>query len=107
MIHSKPDRNKRLAENQDGSWKEIREFYKTQANRRLKRISISVGCVAIVTILVMIFLFDDIPLRVMLFLRGCVGLCAIVYVVLVGVLVYRVNKAYINQRKVPKNRDND
>lgn len=31
----------------------------------------------------------------MMFMRGCAGVCAIVFVILLGILVYRANSAYI------------
>ena len=35
-------------------------------------------------------------------MRGCAGLMAILFVVLVGILSYRVNKQHVNNRQAPR-----
>lgn len=52
----------------------------------------------------MIIWMDDIPLKTMLFMRGCVGTSAIIFVVLVGILTYRANNDYIRTCKRMKKR---
>ena len=42
---------------------------------------------------------DKIPSNYILIMRGCAGLGAIIFVVIVGILSYRVNKPHISNRK--------
>ena len=77
---------------------ELEKYYRIPANRRLKHIAIGVMAVGIALMLAIIIWMDDISLRMMLFLRGCAGLCALAFVILCGVLFYRVYSAYIHDR---------
>ncbi len=88
MVDCRDERNRRM-----------QELYNAPANRCLKRVALLVIAVVIVLLLSMVFLLDHISPRMLLLMRGCSGLGALVFVVLVGVLVYRVNKAYIGQDK--------
>lgn len=74
---------------------EIRKLYDEPANRRLKRCAIGSLSVSISLMLAMIVWIDEIPARLMLFLRGCAGLGAILFVVLYACLVYRVYSRHI------------
>lgn len=85
-------------ERQKQEWKSRAEFYNTPANRRLKYVAISIISVAIAVFVAQIIWFDAISTKLYLFMRGCVGLCAIVFVILVTIIVYRVNRAFINQK---------
>lgn len=74
---------------------ELYRLYNLPRNRRLKYAVYAAAAVAILLLLVMAIWIDAIPAKLMLFMRGCVGLAAIVFVALAGVLYYRVNKQYI------------
>ncbi len=74
---------------------ETDRLYRTCVNRRLKYIALSVIGIAILLLFATIFLHDSISRTTMMFMRGCAGVCAIVFVILLGILVYRVNSAYI------------
>lgn len=74
------------------------EFYATPTNRRLKYVAISIISVAIAIFVALIIWYDAISPKLYLFMRGCAGLCAIVFVILVTIIVYRVNHEFINQR---------
>ncbi len=76
----------------------INKLYNAPRYRRLKFAALAVIAVALILLLVLAFWVDDIPPKVQLIMRGCAGLCAIIFVVLFGVLAYRVNKHYINNR---------
>lgn len=78
---------------------EINRLYNAPQNRRIKYVALAVIAVAIVLLLTMIIWIDDIPPKVMLVMRGCAGLCAIVFVALIGVISYRVNKQHLTNRK--------
>lgn len=74
---------------------ELKKFYNTPANLRLKHIAICVIGVAIAILISMIFLVDKVSWQLWYFMRGCAGVLAIIFVIIVTVLVYRVNRAYI------------
>lgn len=78
---------------------ELRKLYNTPANLRLKRIALCVIGVAITMMISMIFLVDKVSWQLLYFMRGCAGVLAIVFVVVVAILVYRVNRAYITGDK--------
>ena len=73
-------------------------FYNIPVNLRLKHIAIGFIVAAIVLMLCMILWLDDIPPRLMLIMRGTVGLCALVFVILIAVLEYRVWRDYLNEK---------
>lgn len=76
---------------------EIDKLYQTRANLRLKYAALCVVGIAIILMLILVFCMDYISLGITLFLRGCVGLCAITFVIIVAVLVYRVHRDYFRQ----------
>lgn len=76
---------------------EIEKLYKANANLKLKYAALSVIGVAIILMLILAFCMDYISLGITLFLRGCVGLCAIAFVIMVAVLVYRAHRDYFRQ----------
>lgn len=78
---------------------EKEKYYREKTNIRLKYAAlISIG-ISIILLLIMtfglVYLNNTTALLVM---RGCVGLFALLFVVLVGILVYRVNVSYFNDR---------
>lgn len=72
--------------------KKIRELYRTPANKKLKYWALASIGVSIVLMLAMIIWMDDIGYRWMMFMRGCAGVFALIFVALCGILVYRVNR---------------
>lgn len=76
---------------------ELKRLYNTPANLRLKHIALCVIGVAIAILVSMIFLVDKVSWQLLYFMRGCAGVLAIVFVVIVAILVYRVNRAYITE----------
>ena len=76
---------------------ELKRLYNTPANLRLKHIALCVIGVAIAILISMIFLVDKVSWQLLYFMRGCAGVLAIVFVVIVAILVYRVNRAYITE----------
>ena len=79
---------------------EIEKLYKANANLRLKYAALGVVGIAIILMLILAFCMDFISLGITLFLRGCVGLCAIAFVIMVAILVYRVHRDYFRQHTV-------
>ena len=74
---------------------ELKKLYNKPANLRLKRIALCVIGIAIAILISMIFLVDKVSWQLLAVMRGCVGVLAIVFVIIVSVLVYRVNRDYI------------
>ena len=74
---------------------ELKKLYNTPANLRLKYIALCVIGVAIAIFISMIFLVDKVSWQLWYFMRGCAGVLAIVFAVIVTIFVYRVNRAYI------------
>lgn len=72
----------------------LEKYYQEKPNLRLKYAAITSACIAIALILATLFCLDSISFRTLLFMRGCTGLFAIIFVILVAILVYRVNVAY-------------
>ena len=85
---------------------ELRNLYNAPANLRLKRMALCVVGVAIAILISMIFLVDKVSWQLLYFMRGCAGVLAIVFVVIVAILVYRVNRAYRRrqQEKISRHR---
>lgn len=74
---------------------ELKKIYNKPANLRLKHIALCIIGVAIAILISMIFLIDKVSWQLWYFMRGCAGVLAIIFVIIVAVLVYRVNRAYI------------
>lgn len=71
---------------------ELKKLYRTPANLRLKYWALASISVLIVLFLAMIIWVDDISYKWWMFMRGCAGLFAIIFVLLCAILVYRVNR---------------
>lgn len=95
---------RRLMDKKQQQRDELNKLYNTRANLRLKYIAIGIMAVGIAIMLAIIIWMDQISREMMLLMRGCVGICAIVFVILCGIPVYRVNSAYWQQRGNQKNR---
>lgn len=74
------------------------KYYREKTNRRLKYAAIAAICVSIALMPLTVFLLDDISDRTLLLLRGLIGLFAVLFVVLVAVLEYRVNRSYFRDK---------
>lgn len=80
----------------------LNEFYKTPVNRRLKYWALGVMVVVMALMIASAFVLDSGNWWLFHLMRGCIGLFVIFFVVLVGILVYRVNSAYFRQEKHKK-----
>ncbi len=78
---------------------ELKKLYNKPANRKLKYCAVVAISVTIALMLAMLICMEQLSYRNLLFMRGFAGLFAIVFVVLYGVLVYRVNREYINSKR--------
>lgn len=81
---------------------ELGKLYNSPENLRLKRIALCVIGAAAAILIITIFILDRISWQLLCVLRGCAGILAVIFVVIVTVLVYRVNKAYISGRRSGK-----
>ena len=81
-----------------GPHEEIKKLYNTPVNRRLKYCALGAISVSIALMIIMIIWMDEISAKMKLFMRECAGLCAIVFVILCGCLVYRVYSAWFRQK---------
>ena len=76
----------------------FRRYYNERTNKRLKYIALASISAAIVLMVIMVFSLDSLSMRSLLFMRGCAGLFAIVFIVLVATIVYRANVAYFKDK---------
>lgn len=84
---SKLNMNKYLQERE-----EINRRYNMPENRRLKYAAMIVIGIVIILILSMIIWMDKIPYEGILIMRGCVGLGAIIFVLLVAPQKQKLNR---------------
>lgn len=84
--------------------KERERYYKEKNNLRLKYAAFISIAISIALLLMIIFLGSAIYKTTMLFMRGCAGVFALIFFVLVVILTYRVNVAYFKDRANRKTR---
>lgn len=82
----------------------MQKYYHEKGNLRLKYAAMAAAAIAVVLMMLIIVFMDWLSVTLLLVLRGCVGLLAIAFVALVGVMVCRVHKAYFRDKYTPKNR---
>ena len=86
-------------EKRDRFQQEREKYYREKTNTRLKYAALISICIAIIFLLTMAFGFVDYNnTTTILFMRGCAGLFALIFVVLVAIVVYRVNVSYFNDK---------
>ena len=68
------------------------------ANRKYKYLALAFAISVIVLLIIMILVLDSISLTAFLVLRGCAGLCAILFLIFVACYVYRVYYTYYKQK---------
>lgn len=85
-------------ENNEQRRRGFRRYYNERTNKRLKYIALASISAAIFLMIIMVFSLDSLSMRSLLFMRGCAGLFAIVFIVLVATIVYRANVAYFKDK---------
>lgn len=85
-------------ENNEQRRRAFRRYYNERTNKRLKYIALASVSVAIFLMIIMVFSLDSLSMRSLLFMRGCAGLFAIVFIVLAATIVYRANVAYFKDK---------
>lgn len=78
---------------------ERKKLFNRPANKRLKYLAMAVGAITIVIQLLILFFIEQLSYQNRLLMEGFVGLFAIIFVSLYGVLMYGVNKEYIHMRR--------
>ena len=92
-----------LKQNRNTDYREdLGKYYAEKGNLRLKYTALASIGVSIILMLVMAFWHAQISASMMQLMRGCSGLFALVFVVLITILVYRVNVSYFNDRRSRK-----
>lgn len=77
---------------------EINQLFNAPKHRRLKYIALTVISAVIAAQISMIIWIDDIPNRIKVFIQGCIGIGAIVFVLLVAIIAYRVFTEYFRSK---------
>ncbi|MDE7153056.1 MAG: hypothetical protein K2O00_01260 [Muribaculaceae bacterium] len=81
---------------------EQKKYYREKTNLRLKYAAlISIGISMIIMLIMALGMVDFGNANALLFLRGCAGFFALIFVGLVGILVYRVNASYFKDKANP------
>lgn len=91
-------------EKRDRFQQEREKYYRERTNTRLKYAAlISIG-ISIILLLTMAFGIVDLNnTTAIIFIRGCAGLFALIFVVLVAIIVYRVNVSYFTTVRSKQN----
>ena len=92
--------------------KEKAEWYKIinlPSNRKLKYLALFFISVSIVLLIIMLLWFETLSQETYLIMRGCSGLFAIFFAIIVTIYLYRINTAFHNQkyRIYQGNKDNE
>ena len=66
--------------------------------RKLKYLALFFISIGIALILTNLILLGTISLTVILVLRGCAGICAIIFVIIVGIYMHKINTTYNKQQ---------
>jgi nitrogen fixation/metabolism regulation signal transduction histidine kinase len=77
---------------------EFNQLFNALKHRRLKYIALTVICAVIAAQISMIIWIDDIPNHIKVFIQGCIGIGAIVFVLLVTIIAYRVFTEYFRSK---------
>lgn len=77
---------------------ELNKLYNKPANRKIKYCAVAAISIALALMMAMLIWIEKLSYRNLLFMKGLVGLFAIIFVILCGILIYRVNREYINNK---------
>lgn len=84
---------------------EKEKIAKHPANQKLKYSAIGFAISGIAILIILILGLDLFSLTTFLILRGWVGICAILFIILVACYLYRVNYNYYKQKNKVKNNE--
>ena len=78
---------------------ELNKLYNKPANRKIKYCAVAAISVALALGFGMLIWIEQLSYRSILLIKSLAGLFAIIFAVLYGILVYRVNREYINSKR--------
>lgn len=81
---------------------ERKKYYQEKGNVSLKYAAIVSISISIIILATAALCIESVSTKMLLVMRGCAGIFALIFVVLVAILVYRVNVSYFadkNRRK--------
>lgn len=78
---------------------ELNKLYNKPANRKIKYCAAVAISITLALMLVILICMEHLSYRNLLLMKGFAGLFAIIFAVLYGVLVYRVNREYLNGKR--------
>lgn len=93
---------KRYLENRHRINEGIETYSKTSEGKRLKNIALAAIAISIVLLLVSAFFIEGISWKMLLILRGCAGVGAIVFVIAYAILLFRANNQNFQDQINPK-----
>ena len=94
-------------ENKEKMQQEQEKYYREETNLRLKYAALISIVMSIILMAIMALGIVDLDnTNAILILRGCAGLFAIFFVVLVGILVFRVNTSYFKDKSKSRHHTN-
>lgn len=77
---------------------DMNKLYHASQYGKLKYVALATIAIVIVLLFATIIWIEDLSSTAVAIMRGCAGLGAIIFVVLVGILTYRVNYHHIQNR---------
>lgn len=77
---------------------EIKQIYNKPANRKLKCGAVIAISITVALLLVVVIWKGQLSYQNLLLIQGGAGLFAIIFAILYGALIYRVNREYISKR---------
>ena len=78
---------------------ELNKLYSKPANRKIKYCAVVAISIALALMLAILICMEQLSYRNLLLMTGLAGAFAIIFAVLIVVLVYRVNREYINRKR--------
>lgn len=78
---------------------ELNKLYNKPVNRKIKYCAVVAISIVLALILAILICIKYLSYRNLLLMKGLAGSFAIIFVVLIGVLVYRVNREYIKSKR--------
>ena len=80
------------------SRQELNRLFKEPKYRPWKYSAYTVIGLVLATQLLMLIFYDEISYRTRLFMEGCIGLCAIIFVILIAILYYKLYSDYYRNK---------
>ena len=77
---------------------ELNKIAQLPANRKLKYLAFFFIFIGITLLLIMIIWYEDLSCESLLTMRGCAGLSALFFVIIVTIYLFRINSAHHEQR---------